>query len=309
MKTEKSPYLCTTYFDVDGTLLEHKKLNGQHSNAFSDLVKYLNPNSVVLKDGYYISSNLSFSGIQYINNVVTGRTFLQVVEDRKLAPYLKLCSAIIANVGTEIYVRDAKGIWKPDGDYTHHVRACTNYNPDTVRTSLSTLNILTEQPAEFNSELKLSYYAPSSVGTSAEVAELVHLTLMSSGVNVSYPVVSLDPVRGDYNVDLLASNKGDAIAYIHSIVAENIHRFYPAAKILVGAAGDTGNDAASLQAVYKLASNMNYKGFFIAPSNATQELHDVLHALPPALGLTILTPQAEDAGGVLQGLKTIEKQL
>lgn len=296
-----------TYFDIDGTLVPGIGQPTQSSEALGKLVDHLKPKTLILP----ASSSSSDAAVQYVHAVVTGRPFPNVVEDPLLANYLPLCSAIISNVGTQIHLRGADGSWSPCDDYTTDIQTKINYSPDAVRNALKPLSEhLTEQSAEFNSALKLSYYASSDWGTTAEVAERVHAALTNAQLVTAYPVVSLDPVHGDYNVDVLAAGttKRGAIEFIHPIFEEQIRTLHPDAKIVVGAAGDTGNDIASAEAMREMAST-GYNTFFIAPSNATSELRASLLALPTTPTFTLLTPQGEHANGLLESLLIVERQL
>ena len=296
-----------TYFDIDGTLVPGIGLPTQSSEALGRLVTHLKPKTLI----YPASSSSSDAAVQYVHAVVTGRPFPNVVEDPLLANYLPLCSAIISNVGTQIHLRGADGSWSPYDDYTTRIQTKINYSPDAVRTALKPLSEhLTEQSAKFNSALKLSYYASSDWGTTAEVAARVHAALTNAKLVTAYPVVSLDPVHGDYNVDVLAAGttKRGAIEFIHPIFEKKIRALHPDAKIVVGAAGDTGNDIASAEAMREMAST-GYNTFFIAPSNATSELQAALLALPTTPTFTLLTPQGEHANGLLESLRVIERQL
>jgi hypothetical protein len=294
-----------TYSDIDGTLLPGIGHPTQSSDALTNLVTHLKQKTLILP----ASSSSSDAAVQYVHAVVTGRPFSMVVEDPLLADYLRLCSAIISNVGTQIHLREADGTWSPCDAYTNHIRAKTNYSLDAVRAALRPLSIhLTEQDPRFNSALKLSYCAPSNWGTTEAVAKQVHAALTKAQLVTAYPVVSLDPVRGDYNVDVLAANttKRGAIEFIHPIFENKIRTFHPDAKILVGAAGDTGNDKASAEYMREMASK-GYRTFFIMPSNATSELQESLLAIPTTPTFTLLTPQGEHAHGLLESLRVMER--
>lgn len=296
-----------TYFDIDGTLVPGIGQPTQSSEALSALVDHLKPKTLI----YPASSSSSDAAVQYVHAVVTGRPFSMVVEDPLLAEYLQLCSAIISNVGTQIHLRGADGSWSPCDNYTTDIQTKINYSPDAVRTALTPLSYLAEQPAKFNSALKLSYYAPSDWGTTAEVAAQVHKALTKAKLVTAYPVVSLDPERGDYNVDVLAAGttKRGAIEFIHPIFEKKIRALHPDAKIVVGAAGDTGNDMASAEAMQQLATTIGHSTFFIAPSNATTELRASLLDLPTTPTFTLLTPQGEHANGLLESLRVMEETL
>jgi hypothetical protein len=296
-----------TYSDIDGTLLPGIGHPTQSSDALTNLVTHLKQKTLILP----ASSSSSDAAVQYVHAVVTGRPFPNVVEDPLLANYLPLCSAIISNVGTQIHLRGADGSWSPCDDYTTDIQTKINYSPDAVRNALKPLSEhLTEQSAKFNSALKLSYYASSDWGTTAEVAARVHAALTNANLVTAYPVVSLDPERSDYNVDVLAAGttKRGAIEFIHPIFENKIRTLHPDAKIVVGAAGDTGNDKASAESMREMASK-GYRTFFIAPSNATSELQAALLALPDSPTFTIFKPEGEHANGLLESLRVMEETL
>jgi hypothetical protein len=297
-----------TYSDIDGTLLPGIGHPTQSSDALTNLVTHLKQKTLILP----ASSSSSDAAVQYVHAVVTGRPFSDVVGDRLLEPYLRLCSAIISNVGTQIHLREADGTWSPCDAYTNHIQAKTDYSPAAVRAALRPLSkYLTEQDPRFNSALKLSYCAPSNWGTTEAVAKQVHAALTNANLVTAYPVVSLDPVRGDYNVDVLAANttKRGAIEFIHPIFENKIRTLHPDAKIVVGAAGDTGNDKASAESMQQLALTKGCNTFFIMPSNATSELQAALLALPDSPTFTIFKPEGEHANGLLESLRVMERQL
>jgi hypothetical protein len=297
-----------TYFDIDGTLVRGIGQPTQSSDALTHLVNHLEPKTLILP----ASSSSTFAAVQYVHAVVTGRPFSDVVGDRLLEPYLRLCSAIISNVGTQIHLREADGTWSPCDAYTNHIRAKTNYSLDAVRAALRPLSIhLTEQDPRFNSALKLSYCAPSNWGTTEAVAKQVHAALTNANLVTAYPVVSLDPERSDYNVDVLAAGttKRGAIEFIHPIFENKIRTLHPDAKIVVGAAGDTGNDITSAESMQQFSATKGCNTFFIMPSNATSELREALLAIPTTPTFTIFTPEGEHANGLLESLRVMEETL
>lgn len=195
----------------------------------------------------------------------SGRFFPSVAESIEAAK-LPLPDAVISGVGTEI-------AFYPEGDALSEwsVEQRHYWDPQEVRRRLARVPELTLQPAEFQSELKISYFlhdaAPEQLAAVAEALRDPWLR-----------VETIYSSRRDLDIVPAGVNKGSAAAFLASL-----WNFTPERVIVCG---DSGNDLPMF--------GRGFRGVIVA--NA----HDDLKAAASAHNF--LAPSSF-AAGVVEGLE------
>jgi len=194
----------------------------------------------------------------------TGRLFDSVV-DLVGSTSLPEPDAVIGAVGTEITLcPSGKGVddWPPHAE---------TWAPDAIRGMLAKLTKLTPQPAEFQTEYKLSYYARD---LDARFLVKLHRHLADAG----HYVETVYSSNRDLDVLPPAVNKGSALMFLASEWGLRCDR--------VIVAGDTGNDASMFRA--------GFRGIVV--NNAQPELAALR-------GAGIYHAKRAYAAGVLEGVQ------
>ena len=246
--------------DVDGTLLGpgHADPAGADAAALREFAAFYRDRRARGELGLALSS---------------GR-FAASVLDSVRDTDLPVPDAVIGGVGTEIRVRRDAG--RNDADAFPHPlpdwpATFADWDAAAVRRALADLPRLEDQPAEFQSDYKVSYYLRG-----ADPGELAAVGARLAAAGVAARVVYSS--ARDLDVLPAAADKGNAAAFLA------VYWGVPPERVIV--AGDSGNDAAMFRDAFR----------GVAVANALPELWNTPHPhVHKAAGAA--------AAGVLEGVR------
>lgn len=252
--------------DLDGTLipLAGNKQNECDLRALSDLLSQADMSLIF----------------------VTGR-HLELILDAAAVNRLPTPDWIICDVGSGIFKRHADGQFRRTDAYATHLRSILGERTvHSMHEQLSTLEPLSKQEEEKQTEFKLSYYC------SAQVLQECTLAIEAILTDGDFPfsvISSVDPFEDRGLIDLLPLGVSKAYA----LEWWCRHAGYEHDQVIY--AGDSGNDAAALAAGYRA----------IVVGNAATEVLAAARAAHRAGNWDdrLYAAHAPASSGVLEGLR------
>lgn len=251
--------------DLDGTLIPLEG-DAEHQRALKTLVDVLSAHAIELL-------------------FVTGRHFASVVGVMRSVP-LPSPEWIVCDVGTSIYRRGVQTYVLSDA-YADHLRErVAGVGVDDLARHFAGRRGLRQQESEKQGPFKLSYYCD------AQQVEQLTNELDQELRRQSFPyriISSVDPFNGDGLIDFLPQgvSKAHALAWWAKRTGHAVES--------IAFAGDSGNDAAALEAGYRA----------IIVGNATEELKRQVRTAHASHGWSnrLHVAQATATAGVLEGVR------